>query len=131
MTREEIINKINKVKAMNLPHMNYVKLKEYYDEISGFEETEENIKIMDEYLNNYLDPKNEIFENGCWFCSNKDVYLYWGITHGIAHFNCCGLEYKCYHYSDDICEDKKLFNGRINIKLQYHPDGFVIKEIDE
>jgi len=131
MTREEIINKINKVKAMNLPHMNYVKLKEYYDEISGFEETEENIKIMDEYLNNYLDPKNEIFENGCWFCSNKDVYLYWGITHGIAHSNCCGLEYKCYHYSDDICEDKKLFNGRINIKLQYHPDGFVIKEIDE
>jgi len=131
MTREEIINKINKVKAMNLPHMNYVKLKEYYDEISGFEETEENIKIMNGYLNNYLDPKNETFENGCWFCSNKDVYLYWGITHGIAHSNCCGLEYKCYHYSDDICEDKKLFNGRINIKLQYHPDGFVIKEIDE
>jgi len=126
MTREETINKINEVKAMNLPHMNYVKLKEYYGDISGFEETEENIKIMDEYFNNYLDSKNEIFGNGCWVCGNKDVYLSWGITHGIAHSNCCGLEYKCYHYSDDICEDKKLFNGRINIKLQYHPNGFVI-----
>ena len=128
MTREETINKINEVKAMNLPHMNYVKLKEYYGEISEFKETEENIKIMNEYLNNYLDPKNETFENGCWFCGNKDVYLSWGITHGIAHSNCCGLSYKCYHYSDDICEDKKLFNGRINIKLQYHPDKFEIKE---
>jgi len=128
MTREETINKINEVKAINLPHMNYAKLKEYYGKISGFEETEENIKTMNEYLNNYLDPKNETFSNGCWFCGNKDVYLFWEITHGIAHSNCCGLEYKCYHYSDDICEDKKLFNGRINIKLQYHPDKFEIKE---
>jgi len=128
MTREETINKINEVKAMNLPHMNYVKLKEYYGEISGFEETEENIKLMNEYLNNYLDPKNEIFENECWLCGNKDLYLSWGITHGIAYSNCCGLEYKCYHYSNDICEDKKLFNGRIDIILQYHPNGFVIKE---
>ena len=63
MTREETINKINEVKAMNLPHMNYVKLKEYYGEISGFEETEENIKIINKYLNNYLDPKNEIFND--------------------------------------------------------------------
>jgi len=128
MTREETINKINEVKAMNLSHMNYVKLKEYYGEISGFEETEENIKIINKYLNNYLDPKNEIFGNGCWVCGNKDVYLSWGITHGVAHSNCCGLSYKCYHYPDDICEDKKLFNGRINIKLQYHPDGFEIKK---
>jgi len=89
MTREETINKINEVKAMNLSHMSYVKLKEYYGEISGFEETEKNIKIMDDYLNNYLDPKNEIFENGCWICGNKDVYLSWGIVHGIAHSNCC------------------------------------------
>ena len=128
MTKEETINKINEVKAMNLPHMNYAKLKEYYGEILGYEETEDNIKIINEYLNNYLDPKNEAFENGCWFCGNKDVYLSWGIIHGVAHSNCCGLSYKCYHYSDDICEDKKLFNGRIDIILQYHPDGF---EIDE
>jgi len=46
MTREETINKINEVKAMNLPHMSYAKLKEYYGKISGFEETEENIKTQ-------------------------------------------------------------------------------------
>ena len=131
MNREETINKINEVKAMNLPHMSYAKLKEYYGKISGFKETEENIIIMDEYLNNYLDPKNKAFENGCWVCGNKDVYLSWGIIHGIAYSNCCGLDYKCYYYSDDICEDKKLFNGRIDIILQYHLNGFEIKEIDE
>ena len=124
MSRKEIVNKLNEAKAMELPHMNYAKVKEYYGGLPNFEETEENIRIANEYFNRFLDPKNERFENGCWLCGNKNVYLSWGLVHGVAQSNCCGLSYVSYHYPDDICKDKKLFSGRTDISLQYHPDGF-------
>jgi len=129
MTKEETINKINEVKQMKLPHMTYAKVKQYhYGNILGFEETEENIKIMDEYFYRFLDPKNEQFKNGCWVCGNKDIYLSWGITHGIAHSNCCGLSYNVLHYPKDICKDKKLFDDCLKIILQYHPEGFEVRK---
>lgn len=130
MGKEEIIQRLKEVKKMKLPKMTYLKLKEYGYLPKDFIETEENIKLMDEYLNKYLDSKNE-FNNGCWLCGNKDVFLTWGLTHGVSYSNCCGLEYKTYHYPKDICKDNKLFKGRIIYSLQYHPEGFEIEENTE
>jgi len=126
--REEVINRLKEIKAMQLPKMSYAKFKEYYGIISSFEETEENIKIMDEYFCKFLDPRNDYIGNGCWLCGSKNVCLSWGLAHGIAYSDCCGLSYKKYHYPDDICKDRKLFNNRVDISLQYHPDGFEINE---
>ena len=128
MDREETIKKLHEVQAMKLPHMTYEKYKEYYGNIVGFEETEENIKIMDTYFDRFLDPRNDYIGNGCWLCGSKEVTLQWGMVHGIAYSDCCGLSYVEYHYPDDICKDKKLLNSRLNVSLQYHPDGFDINE---
>lgn len=128
MNRGETIQRLNEVKALNLPKMSYEKLKEYGYKPSDFEETEENIKVMDEYLGNFLDPRNEQFGNGCWICGNRPVSLSWGLVHGVAYSDCCGLSYVAYHYPDDICKEKKLFKDRINMSLQYHPEGFDIEE---
>ena len=128
MNNEEVVNKLKEVQAMHLPRMTYAKVKEYYGELPGFEETDENIKILDEYFNLFLDPKNEFIGNGCWLCGNKQVYLRWGIVHGVAHSECCGLSYKAYHYPANVSKDKKLFNYRVAISLQYHPDDLYINE---
>ena len=128
MTKEETIQKLHEVQAMKLPHMSYAKYKAYYGNINGFEETEENIKIMDTYFNKFLDPKNDYIGNGCWLCGEKSVSLQWGLTHGIAYSDCCRLEYVEYHYPNDICKDKKLFDDKLYASLQYHPDCFDIEE---
>lgn len=128
MNQEEIAIKLKEVQEMNLPHMTYVKYKEYYGAIWGFEETEENIKIMDEYFYQFLDPKNEYIGNGCWLCGEKSTMLRWGLAHGIAYSECCGIAYKEYHYPEDICKTKQIFTDtRINRALQYHPDTYSIE----
>ena len=131
MDREETIKKLHEVQAMNLSHMSYAKYKEYYGNISGFEKTDENIKIIDEYFNKFLDPKNDYISNGCWLCGNKDISTQWGLAHGVAYSNCCGLEYVVYHYPNNICKDKKLFENRLTVSLQYHPDSFNIEDDSE
>lgn len=133
MNRQETIDKLTEVKNLHLPHMTYAKFKEYYGDLSsfGFEETDENIKIMDDYLNIFLDSKNDYIGNGCWLCGNESVVLSWGLVHGEALSNCCGLSYRKYHYAEDICKEKKLFDGKFRIALQYHPDGFDISDNDE
>jgi len=121
MELEEMKKRLKIVQEMKLPRMNYLKLKEMV-QLNEFEETEENIKIMDNYLNNFLDPNNESeFQNGCWLCGNVDVILRWGIAHGELIANCCGLCYRGCHYLSDI---NKSFNGRLDLCLQYHPDDY-------
>lgn len=128
MNNEETIKKLKEVQSLNLPRVTYLKLKEWNKVPKDFEETEENIKLMDTYLNKFLDPRNEYCKNECWLCGNE-VMIRWGLAHGIAYSHCCGLRYVCYHYSDDIVEkkEKKLFKGKIDITLQYHPDTFYIE----
>lgn len=131
MEKDEVIKRLNEVKAMKLPKMSYEKLKEYGYKPSDFEETDENIKLMDEYLGKFLDPRNEQIGNGCWLCGNRPVSISWGLAHGVAYSNCCGMDYIQYHYPDDVSKEKKLFKNKINISLQYHPEGFVIEDESE
>lgn len=131
MGREEIIKRLKEVQEMKLSKMNYEKLKLLNKVPRDFEETEENIKLMNNYLVRFLDPKNEQFENNCWLCDNKFISLNWGLAHGVAYSNCCGLSYICYHYSGDISKEKELFKERILLSLQYHPDTFSINEEDQ
>ena len=131
MNKEETIQRLNQVTAMKLPKMDFQKLKEYGYKPSDFEETEENIRAMDEYLGKFLDPRNDQIGNGCWLCGNKHVSISWGLAHGVAYSSCCGLSYVKYHYPDDVTKEKKLFKNQITISLQYHPDGFYLDEESE
>lgn len=119
MTREEQIQKLKDLKAMNLPKMNYVDIKEGYEKRHG---------IPDEKIIGYINTELEKFVKAetdtCLWCGANHGYQ-WGLLHGSAYCNDCGWEYRVYHYIKDT-EDKDIV--KLTMALQYHPDCF---EIDE
>jgi hypothetical protein len=119
--KEEVVNKLNELKAKNLPHMTV----EQFSELKPLfkrdieKATEEEKKIISEELFKYYRSDKE---NICIF-SDEFPVLSWGLHHGTAIDSNTGLSWECYHYF--------TINGerhRYDRTLQYHPDNYEIEK---
>jgi hypothetical protein len=48
----------------------------------------------------------------------------WGLVHGVAHCNGCGIDCMVYHYIEDENGKKQ----RVERTLQYHPNNYSIND---
>jgi hypothetical protein len=118
--REQVINKLNELKAQNLPHMDidlFSELDEYFKEQIKTCSEDEKIKINDE-LHSYLGQNLK----HCIICG-EEPYLRWGLAHGVMIDNNTGLSWVYYHYFNMNGQNKKFVR-----LLQYHPDVYEINE---
>ncbi|MEC2463540.1 hypothetical protein P9X10_01315 [Bacillus cereus] len=87
--REEAKKKLEE--SMNLP---VATIKDLHHIPEGIK-TEE----LEEYLQDFVKPTGK-----CW-CCNKHLYIRWGIQHGMANCEQCGIDVRAIHYFKD--EDGK------------------------
>ena len=123
--REEIINKLNELKGMGLPHMtieSFRKIDKSFNERIDCATEEEREKI-EKYLSVFYDDTNEDSKiHGCIF-NEKQPMLTWGLAHGEMYDENTGLNWRAYHYL--------TINGtesRYSRIMQYHPEGYDISE---
>jgi hypothetical protein len=115
MTHEEATQKLNSLKALNLPKMAYEDIK---DQLPGL--SEDQINSTNEYLAGFAKLDKGI----CLWCDTERPSVTWGIQHGMAHCVGCGWDFKVYHY----LKDKNGKEVRVSRYLQYHPDCFNVEE---
>lgn len=108
MDREETIKRLDE--AQNLPHAS---LEDLRSVPKGITEEE-----LIEYLKDYLKPTGT-----CWLCE-KDLYIEWGLQHGVANCTNCGMDVRVYHFPKND-EGKEI---RFEKSLQYHPKNYSVNE---
>lgn len=108
MTEEEQIARLNE--AQKLPVATVEDMRYVPKGIS-----EEQLKM---YLNDFAKPTGK-----CWLCE-EELYVEWGLVHGISHCTTCGMDVREYHYLKD--ENGK--EQRITRSLQNHPKHYSYEE---
>ena len=122
---EEVVNKLNELKAKNLPHVtieSFRKSNRLFDERIDYATDEERDKI-EEYLSAFYNDANE--ENRVHKCifNDEEPVLGWALFHGTMTDRNTGLDWRAYHYlTIDGTE------SRYKHIMQYHPDGYDINE---
>jgi hypothetical protein len=72
---------------------------------------------LTEYLQDFVKPTGT-----CWLCE-KELYIEWGLAHGVARCTNCGIDSRVYHYlKDNDGQERKL-----EISLQYHPKNYSVQ----
>lgn len=123
---EEVINKLNELKAKNLPHVtieSFREMNKLFNERIDYATDEEREKI-EEYLSVFY---NDVNDEGikCIFNEERPI-LTWGLAHGEMYDTNTGLNWRFYHYlTIDGTE------SRYERALQYHPDGYNINNGDD
>ncbi|PHE64222.1 hypothetical protein COF68_05090 [Bacillus toyonensis] len=107
-TREEVKQRLEE--SMNLPVATIDDL--------PYIPTGVSTEKLTEYLESFTKPSRT-----CWFCKD-DLYVQWGIQHGMAHCNNCGFDVKMFHYF----EDDKGEKVRLERSLQFHPKNYSVDE---
>lgn len=122
--REMVINKLNELKARDIPKMSleklinmegYTYLKDVYSKAS-----EDEIRECNKHLISYCEKGHN---NGKDIFSDEKCSFYWGLKHGEMITDDNGMGRTQYHYL--------TLNGekyKISMLLQYHPSVY---EIDE
>lgn len=117
--RDQVISRLNELKAMKLPHVTiekFAELSKTFARDIGCATDDERKAIIDE-LNKYYRPNDD---NKCVF-SGRSPSLEWGLSHGVAIDRNTGLSWVCYHYFTI-----GGYRNRYDVTLQYHPDGYEI-----
>lgn len=121
---EEVINKLKELKAKNLPHVTieaFRKMNKLFDDMIDYATDEEREKI-EEYLSVFYDDTNDDDRHKC-IINEERPNLTWGLAHGYMFDSNTGLDWKAYHY---LTIDGK--ESRYERIMQYHPEGYDIKE---
>ena len=122
--REMVIEKLKELKERNIPKMSLEKLmsmdrfkwvKNYADKA-----TEEEIKKANEELSKYCECG---YNDGKDIFSDEECSFYWGLRHGEMVTDDNGMNRTFYHYLTLAGE-----RHRVEMLLQYHPDGYEIAE---
>lgn len=121
--KEAVINKLNELKAKNLPRVtieDFGKLNKSFarDIENATDEEKREISAMLEAF--HIDP------NGCCIFTEERPLLEWSLVHGTMFDHNTGLSWRAYHYF--TIEGKEKMYDTI---LQYHPSNYEAISDDE